>query len=203
MGGNSSPHYRTLHLSADAERRPEAKRRREEKNASGAQRKNGNRRKRREELTRYTTCLELLCHFYTVFSLPLQAGTTSRSTIGKIPLPTGKCCPLRLNPETDCGFRQQEIYYSVRTYLEPPGEAATQRFSPRRALEDLGQQSKPISNQQDLESYEGFCVESYVRDTIAQFCEIPAARGKFHLVHRSYRYPRKRTVMFPTLEAKA
>ena len=58
-----------------------------------------------------------------------------------------------------------------------------ERVTPRLALEDLGQRfgERPISSEQDLEIYERFGVENYVRDIIGALCNIPAARNEFGL----------------------
>jgi hypothetical protein len=50
-------------------------------------------------------------------------------------------------------------------------------------LEGLGRRFalRPISSEQDLESYERFAVEDYVRDIISELCKIPAAREEFGL----------------------
>ncbi|KAL5001751.1 hypothetical protein BDV10DRAFT_192049 [Aspergillus recurvatus] len=108
------------------------------------------------ERTRQTTFGELIRYCHDLFSRPLTAETPSRSTTGKIPPHTGKCCPLRLLPRTDFAARQQKLYRSVRNYLEPPGQAAARLFSPHLALEDLGQRfsKRTISSEQDLESYD-------------------------------------------------
>ncbi|KAK6810459.1 hypothetical protein RU639_013789 [Aspergillus parasiticus] len=135
------------------------------------------------ERTRPTTFLELLRLCHTLVSLSLRAEAPSRSTTGKIPAPTGKYCPLRLQHWEDCASRQQEIYRSVCAYLAPPGEAATQLFLSRIVLEGFGEEfnKRAISSEQDLESYERFGVENHVRDIIAQLCKIPAAREEFGL----------------------
>ncbi|RAQ79515.1 hypothetical protein COH21_012816 [Aspergillus flavus] len=168
MDSTSSPDYKALFL-REAERRKEAEER---------QRKAEEEREQEKEERR-----QLLRHCHILFSLPLRAASPSKSTTGKIPQPTGKYCPRRLLPWEDCSVRQQKIYRSVCTYLEPEGKAAEQRFSPRLALEDLGKRfdERPISSEQDLQSYERFGVENYVRDIIVALCKIPAARDEFGL----------------------
>ncbi|KAE8361555.1 hypothetical protein BDV27DRAFT_160604 [Aspergillus caelatus] len=173
MASGSSPDYKALYLRAEEDKRKaeEDKRKAEEERDQGRER------------TRPTTFLELLRLCHTLFSLSLRAEAPSRSTTGKIPPPTGKYCPLRLQHWEDCAARQQEIYRSVCAYLAPPGEAATQLFLSRIVLEGFGEEfnKRAISSEQDLESYERFGVENHVRDIIAQLCKIPAAREEFGL----------------------
>ncbi|KAL4983934.1 hypothetical protein BDW68DRAFT_190900 [Aspergillus falconensis] len=84
-----------------------------------------------------------------------QNSASSRSTTGSIHPPTGRYCPLRLLPWTDCAARQQEIYESVRRYLQPTEEDARQLFAPLIALEDH-------SSEQDLQTYEWLAVEDHL-----------------------------------------
>ncbi|KAB8227884.1 uncharacterized protein BDW43DRAFT_234143 [Aspergillus alliaceus] len=187
MASSSSPDYKTLFLKAEEERRRETDLRRqaeEERRREAELRVQAEEEREQEkERTRPTTFRELLHHCHTLFSLPLQAASPSQSTTGKIPPPTGKCCPLRLQPWKDCAARQQEVFRSVCTYLEPPGEAAAQLFPPRLELEGFGKRfnKRALSSEQDLESYERFGVEDHVHDIIAELCKIPAARDEFGL----------------------
>lgn len=50
-------------------------------------------------------------------------------------------------------------------------------------FEDFGRQvhERPISSEKDLENYERFGMENYVRDIIRELCKVPAARDEFHL----------------------
>ncbi|RAQ70219.1 hypothetical protein COH21_012731, partial [Aspergillus flavus] len=173
MDSSSSPDYKALYLRAEEDKRKaeENQKRAEEERDQGRER------------TRPTTFLELLRLCHSLFSLQLRVETSSRSTTGKIPPPTGKYCPLRLRHWEDCAARQQEVYRSICAYLETPGETAAQLFSPRLVLEDLGQRfgERAISSEQDLESYERFGVENYVHDIIAELCKNPAARNQFGL----------------------
>ncbi|GKZ25829.1 hypothetical protein AbraIFM66951_002830 [Aspergillus brasiliensis] len=180
MDSASSPDYKALYLRAEEERRRAEQ---GQKKAEEERRRAEEERDQGREQTRPTTFLELLRLCHTLFSLPLRVEAPSRSTTGKIPPPTGKNCPLRLQHWEDCATRQQEIYRSVCTYLAPPDETAAQLFSPRLALEDLGQRfsARAISSEQDLESYERFGVENYVHDIIAYLCKNPAAREEFGL----------------------
>lgn len=137
------------------------------------------------EQTRKTTFSQFIRHCHNLFSRPLRTEVPSRSTTGKIPAPTGKRCPLRLRPWADCESRQEEIYCSVYNHLEPPRQDAEQLFLSRFVLEGFGKElRRPISSEQDLESYERFGVENHVRDIIAALCEKRAARDEFHLSDR-------------------
>lgn len=51
------------------------------------------------------------------------------------------------------------------------------------ALEDTGRRfgRRPLSSEQDLESYERFAVEDHVHDVIAELCKIPEARQRLQL----------------------
>ncbi|KAL5050645.1 hypothetical protein BDW71DRAFT_194403 [Aspergillus fruticulosus] len=82
-------------------------------------------------------------------------------TLEDIHPPTGRYCPLRLLPWTDCAARQQEIYESVRRYLQPTEEDARQLFAPLVALEDH-------SSEQNLQTYEWLAVEDHVHEIIAE-----------------------------------
>ncbi|KAK2794471.1 hypothetical protein FQN50_009903 [Emmonsiellopsis sp. PD_5] len=187
MDSSSSPDYKALYLRAEEnQKRAEENQKRAEEERE--QEKEERRRAEEErdqgrERTRPTTFLELLRLCHTFFSLQLRAETPSRSTTGKIPPPTGKNCPLRLQHWEDCAARQQEIYRSVCAYLAPPDETAAQLFSSLLMLEGLGQRfgERAISSEQDLESYERFGVENYVHDIIAELCKNPAARDWFSL----------------------
>ncbi|KAB8240142.1 hypothetical protein BDV35DRAFT_398918 [Aspergillus flavus] len=201
MASNSSPDYKALFLreldlrrqAEDSQRKAEESQRKAEeereqekegrRRAEEEQRRAEEERDQRRDQTRQTTFGELIQLCHNLFSRSLRVEDPSRSTTGKIPPPTGKRCPLRLLPWTDCASRQQAVYRSVCKYLEPPGEAAEQLFSPRLVLEGFGQEfsKRPISSEQDLESYERFGVENYVRDIIAQLCKKPAARDEFRL----------------------
>ena len=86
MAANSSPDYKSLYLQ-EQERRKQAE-------DEGRQEKE--RREQAEERTRPTTFVEFLRHSHDLLSRPLRVETPSRSTTGKIPLPTGKYYPTRL-----------------------------------------------------------------------------------------------------------
>jgi hypothetical protein len=90
---------------------------------------------------------------------------------------------MRLLPWTNCDARQREIYESVCRYLEPTEEDARQLFTPLVALEDHGRRfaRRPISSEQDLETYERVAVEDHVHDIVAELCKIPDAREEFRL----------------------
>ena len=158
--------YKALYLQAEEEKRQEAELRR-----------------RAEQGIQRTTFKELVQHCHNLLSRPLRAEEPSRSTTGKIPVPTGKYCPLRLEHWTDCSARQRAVYDLVRDYLQPPGEDAPRLFSPLIALEDYGRRiaHRPISSEQDLETYERIAVEDHVQGIISELCKISDARDKFRL----------------------
>lgn len=173
MSGNSSPDYKALFLKAEEERKQEAELRRQAEE----------REKQERERNRPTTFKEFIRHCHDLIWRPLRAEAPSRSTTGTIPPPTGKYCPIRLRPWADCAARQREIYASVCRYLQPTDGDAPQLFAPLVELEGLGRRFalRPISSEQDLESYERFAVEDHVRDIISELCKIPAAREEFGL----------------------
>ncbi|KAL4925722.1 uncharacterized protein BDV17DRAFT_271186 [Aspergillus undulatus] len=173
MSGNSSPDYKALFLEAEEKR----------KQAEERQRQAEERERQERERNRPTTFGEFILYSHDLLWRPLRAEAPSRSTTGTIPPPTGKYCPIRLLPWTDCAARQQEIYESVCCYLQPTEEDARQLFTPLVALEDHGRRiaRRPISSEQDLESYERIAVEDHVHDIVAELCKIPNAREEFQL----------------------
>ncbi|KAJ5841399.1 hypothetical protein N7534_011229 [Penicillium rubens] len=172
MAANSSPDYKSLYLQ-EQERRKQAE-------DEGRQEKE--RREQAEERTRPTNFVEFLCHSHTLLSRPLRAEIPSRSTTGKVPLPTGKYCPTRLEHWTDCPAQLSELYRSVYNHLHTPG-GAPRLFSSLHMLEGLGLRlcRKPISCEQELEAYERFAVEEHVHDIVTELCKLPAARDEFGL----------------------
>ncbi|KAJ5726573.1 uncharacterized protein N7483_007930 [Penicillium malachiteum] len=159
MADNSSPDYKSLYLQAEE------------------------RRKQAEERNQQTSFTELLQHCHNILSRQLRVETPSRSTTGKIPLPTGKFCPTRLKHWADCPEQLLRIYRSVCQYLQPEPERAQRLFSSLPELEGFGRRfaRKPLSSEQDLEAYERFGVEEHVHDIIAELCKIPAACDEFGL----------------------
>ncbi|KAJ5129287.1 uncharacterized protein N7515_005326 [Penicillium bovifimosum] len=141
------------------------------------------RQKQVEELIRPTTFVEFLRHSHNLLSRPLRVETPSRSTTGKIPLPTGKYCPIRLEPWSGCSTELSELYRSVSGYLQLTPEGALRLFKSLDQLEGLGREYSitPISSERDLEAYERSAVETHVRDIISELCKIPAARDEFGL----------------------
>ncbi|EKV11283.1 hypothetical protein PDIG_51190 [Penicillium digitatum PHI26] len=179
--------YKALFLKAEEERRQEKtlreqaeEERRQEKTL---REKAEEERKQEQERNRQTTFEEFIQCCHNLLSKPLKAANTAQSTTGKIPPPTGKFCPLRLEPWTDCAIRQQEIYNLVCHYLKPWGKVAPRLFAPVIELEGLGHRfaRRPLSSEKDLESYECFAVEDHVHDIIAALCQIPEAREEFQL----------------------
>ncbi|KAL4767066.1 hypothetical protein BDW60DRAFT_164844 [Aspergillus nidulans var. acristatus] len=194
MSGDSSPDYKALFLKAEEERKQaeeERKRAEErERQAEERQRKEAElrrlaeeRERQQRERNRPTTFPEFIQHCHNLLWRPLRAQTPSRSTTGKIPAPIGKYCPLRLRPWTDCEDKQRQIYESVCRYLQPAGEDAPQLFASLVELEGLGRRfaRRPISSEQDLETYERLAVEDHVHDIVAELCKIPEAREEFRL----------------------
>ncbi|BCR98163.1 uncharacterized protein AKAW2_31480S [Aspergillus luchuensis] len=194
MENSSPPDYQALYLRAEEERQREAELRKQaeererqaeerQRQAEEHQQQAEQERDQEREQTRQTTFAELIryCHNYT--SLCLRVESPSRSTTGTVPAPKGKRCPLQLLPWTECTAIQQEIYHSVCTYLAPPGQPAAQVFPSRTVLKGFGEEFKKraISSEQDLQSYERFGVENYVRDIITELCRIRAAREEFQL----------------------
>jgi hypothetical protein len=166
MSGSSSPDYKALFLK-EAELRRQAE----------------ERERQQRERNRPTTFPEFIHHCHDLLWRPLRAQTPSRSTTGKIPAPIGKYCPIRLLPWTDCEEKQRKIYESVCRYLQPAGEEAQQLFASLVELEGLGRRfaRRPISSEQDLETYERLAVEDHVHEIIAELCKIPDAREEFRL----------------------
>ncbi|PYH80602.1 hypothetical protein BO82DRAFT_375443 [Aspergillus uvarum CBS 121591] len=158
---------------ADEERRKAEEGRRQEKIL----------REQAEARNRQTTFEEFIQYCHNLLSKPLKAGDPAQSTTGKIPSPTGKYCPLRLESWTDCVSKQQRVYNSVRQYLHPLGSEAPRLFSPCIVLEEYGQRfaARPITSEKDLEVYERFAVENHVFDIISALCKIPSAREEFGL----------------------
>ncbi|CAG8945137.1 unnamed protein product [Penicillium salamii] len=187
MSGSSSPDYKALfHKEASLRRQAEERERQEAELRRQAEEREGQEvelRRQAEERNRPTTFPEFIRHCHDLLWTPLRAQTPSRSTTGKIPAPIGKYCPVRLLPWTGCEARQQEIYRSVYRYLQPAGEDAPQLFTSLVALEDHGRRfaRRPISSEQDLETYERLAVEDYVHDIVAELCKIPEAREEFRL----------------------
>ncbi|QPH03960.1 hypothetical protein C2857_000505 [Epichloe festucae Fl1] len=166
MSGNGSEYYKELF--------EQEKRRREEAEEVA---------RRERHRNRPTAFVELLHQCHKLLSIPLKADDPSRSTTGSIPLPTGKYCPTRIKPWVDCPGLHQQIYDSVRRYLQPENGDIPRLFSSRIELEGLSRRitSHAISSEQGLEIYERFAVDNHVGDIIAELCKIPAAREEFRL----------------------
>lgn len=180
MSGSSSPDYKALFLK-ETELRRQAE---EGKKQAEEDKKQAEEQARQErERNRPTTFPEFIRHCHDLLWRPLRAQTPSRSTTGKIPAPIGKHCPLRLRTWTDCEDKQREIYESVCRYLQPIEGDARELFTSLVALEDHGRRftRRPISSEQDLETYERLAVEDHVHDIVAELCKIPEARDEFRL----------------------
>ncbi|PYH76427.1 hypothetical protein BO82DRAFT_296304 [Aspergillus uvarum CBS 121591] len=193
--------YKALFFKADEERKKadeerkkadeERKKADEERKKADEERKKADEERRQEKIlreqaetrNRQTTFEEFIQHCHNLLSKPLKAGDPAQSTTGKIPAPTGKYCPLRLEPWTECAVKQQEIYNLVCHYLKPLGKDAPRLFAPVIELEGLGHRfaRRLLSSEKDLESYERFAIEDHVHDIISALCEIPSAREEFGL----------------------
>jgi hypothetical protein len=142
MSRSSSPDYKTLFLKAEEERKQEAELRKQaeerQRQAEERERQAEERERQERERNRPTTFGEFIRHCHDLLWRPLRAEAPSRSTTGTIPSPTGKYCPIRLRPWTDCAVRQRKIYESVCRYLQPTEGYAPQLFTPLVALEDHG-----------------------------------------------------------------
>ncbi|CAG8882129.1 unnamed protein product [Penicillium nalgiovense] len=194
MSGNSPPNYKALFLKAEEERKQAEERERqaeerqrhaeeERKQAEEREKQAEERERQQRERNRPTTFPEFIRFCHDLLWRPLRAQTPSRSTTGKIPAPLGKHCPLRLRPWTDCEDKQREIYESVCRYLQPTEGDARELFTSLVALQDHGRRfaRRPISSEQDLETYERLAVEDHVHDIVAELCKIPEAREEFRL----------------------
>lgn len=125
--------------------------------------------------------MEFLRCCHNVLSRQLRVRTPSDSTTGEIPIPKGKHCPTRLERWVDCAVRQQDIYNSVRHYLQPQ-ENAPRLFPPQIVLDGLSEHFKgPMGAEYDLQTYERLAVEDHTRYIFLELCKIPAAREEFGL----------------------
>ncbi|KAJ5788385.1 hypothetical protein N7457_003375 [Penicillium paradoxum] len=173
MAANSSPDYKSLYLQ-EQERR---------KQAEDEARQEKEKREQAEARTRPTNFVEFLCHSHDLLSRPLRADTPSRSTTGKIPIPTGKYCPTRLEHWTDCPEQLSELYRSVYSYLQLAPGGPPHSFLSLHGLQELGRRlcHKPVSCEQELEAYERLAVEEHVHDIVTELCKLPAARDELCL----------------------
>ncbi|OAT10196.1 hypothetical protein BDBG_05866 [Blastomyces gilchristii SLH14081] len=194
MADNSSSDYRALFLQAEEGRRlaEEGRRLAEEgrKRAEEGHKLAEEGRKRAEEGRRLaeqrnlpTTFPEFIRACHTLLSIPLRVAASSRSTKGTIPQPKGKYCPTNLLQWADLPAKQQDIFTSVCNYLEPVRGAAPRHFPPHIALEELSRRisHRPLSSEQDLETYERLAVEDHIVDIIDELCKIPEAQKEFGL----------------------
>ncbi|KAJ5993179.1 hypothetical protein N7451_008903 [Penicillium sp. IBT 35674x] len=194
MDDNSPKDYRSLYLQAEERRKQEEERRKQaeerekqaeerEKQEAKGRRQAEDREKQANERNQQTSFTELLRHCHDIISCKLRVETPSRSTTGKIPAPTGKFCPSRLEHWADCPEQLLRIYQSVCQYLQLEPDQTHRLFSSLPELEGLGRRfaRKPLSSEQDLEAYERFGVEEHVHDIIAELCKIPAACAEFGL----------------------
>ncbi|KAJ5737408.1 uncharacterized protein N7483_002533 [Penicillium malachiteum] len=187
MADGSSTDYEALYR-REQERRKQAEEQRKEaeerrKEAEERRKEAEERRKEAEEHTRPLTFLELMRHGHNLLSRPLNVRSPSRSTTGKIPPPTGKYCPTRLEPWIECPNEQQEIYNAVCRYLQPAMEAPAQLPTSLDSLEKDARRfcHDPMNSERSVELYEQIAVECYVRDIVTELCKIDAARDEFGL----------------------
>ncbi|CAG8934968.1 unnamed protein product [Penicillium salamii] len=187
MAANSSPDYKSLYLQ-EQERRKQAEDegRQEKEKRKQAEDKGRQEREKREQAeadTRPTNFVEFLSHSHNLLCRPLRADTPSRSTTWKLPLPTEKYCPTRLEHWADCPQQLSELYRSVYSYLQLTPGGAPRLFSSLHGLQGWGRRlcRKPISCEQELEAYERFAVEEHVRDIVTELCKLPAARDELCL----------------------
>ncbi|KAJ5131213.1 uncharacterized protein N7515_007252 [Penicillium bovifimosum] len=192
MASNSSPDYKALfqqqsespRQSGEARKQAEEARQQAEEarqQAEEARQQAEEARKQAEDQVKRTTFVELLRHCHDLLSRLLQVGSLSSSTTGTIPLPKGKYCPTRLEQWVDCAAQQQDIYDSVRRYLQPE-ENPPRIFPSRERLKGhLISFPQLITSETDIQFYERIAVDSYVRAVIMELCKIPAAREEFGL----------------------
>ncbi|KAI1939937.1 hypothetical protein LOZ66_002371 [Ophidiomyces ophidiicola] len=134
------------------------------------------------EQHRQTSLEEFIQHCHNSLSRPLRPGNIGDSTKGTIPAATSKHCPLRLRPWTDCNAIQQEVYNSVRRYLQPDGRDAPQLFLSISHIESFAQRlSRLIRRERSIEYHERLAVEDHVGMIISELCRIPHARAEFGL----------------------
>ncbi|KAE8353204.1 hypothetical protein BDV28DRAFT_133535 [Aspergillus coremiiformis] len=197
MADSNSPDYKRLFLQAE-QRSKQAKERlkqaeerskQAEEKSKQAEKKSKQaeeRSKQAEEYVRRTTFMEFMRLCHNLLCRQVSVETPSRSTAGTIPPPTGKYCPLRLEPWIDCATRQQDIFNSVCSYLQPAEETRARLFAPLIALEEYARKlnSQPFSCEENVKLYERITVEDHVADIIAELCKIDAARDEFGLGDR-------------------
>lgn len=107
MADHNSPNYKDLYLKAEGKRKQEEKRR---KQAEEREKEAEEGRRQAEARNQQTTFTELLHHCHDLISRKLRAETPTRSTNGKIHLPTGKHCPTRLEHWDDCPEQLLRVY---------------------------------------------------------------------------------------------
>jgi hypothetical protein len=120
----------------------------------------------------------VLCH--KLFSEPLRVQTDrSLTNKGSITSPHGKKHPTYLRPWHDFPQLQQQYFDQAYSLLCPTESSPHKLFSPRAALEDLGDTlcRRPLASEKDLESYERFAVEEKVKDVMEQVMKMPEAQS--------------------------
>ena len=187
MADNNTLDYKSLFLQAEERQKQAEERQRQaeerEKQAEDERRQEKERREQAEERTRQTTFMELMRYSHNLLSRPLTVETPSRSTTGKIPRPTGKYCPTRLEYWNNCPTQLSQLYTSVCRYFVLGPRDTPRLFPPLLELEGLHQRliHTPLSSEQELERYEQFAVEDHVRDIVTELCKLRAACDEFSL----------------------
>ncbi|KAI4168243.1 MAG: hypothetical protein LQ343_006541 [Gyalolechia ehrenbergii] len=116
------------------------------------------------KLVRQTTLRELLefCHQYIDrrFVVETDPGKTTR---GSITDPTGKLCPLFLEPWEDFEEQQAAAFDTMESQLHPVDSDPVREFSPLLHIQNLGQSWKrTIASELDLVSFQNQMVENFV-----------------------------------------
>ncbi|KAI1974558.1 hypothetical protein LOZ51_005944 [Ophidiomyces ophidiicola] len=178
--------YKALFLREEEKRRRAEERERqaveEKRQAEERERQAEERERHEQERNQQTTFKEFVQNCHHLLSGSLSVGDTRDSTKGKIPIPTGKYCPLYLKKWTDCSSILQDIYNSVCHYLQPNHSDAPRLFIPISDLTRLAQRLEtPICSEKDLEYYERLAVADHVHMIISELCKIPQARDEFQL----------------------
>ncbi|KAJ5569585.1 uncharacterized protein N7459_009015 [Penicillium hispanicum] len=164
MDTHSSPDYKALFHQEREKRKQEEER-----------------RKHLEDRQKKTTLVEFLRYCHNVLSRPLRVRESSTSTKGEIPIPKGKHCPTRLKRWEGCAAQQQDIYNSLRRYLQPEQDAP-RLFPSKIVLDGLSEHFEgAMGSEYDLQTYERLAVEDHTRQILLELCKIPAAQKEFGL----------------------
>ncbi|KAI9731009.1 MAG: hypothetical protein M1834_005470 [Cirrosporium novae-zelandiae] len=152
--------------------------------AEESQRQAEESRRQAESKIQRTTFGEFLETCHVVLSNPLIVqDNRTFATKGTTTNPKGKYCPTHLRHWDDFPQAQQQLFDNVHELFHPSSEKPQRLFSPKLALEDLGQSlcRRPLASEGDLQSYERFAVEGKVTDVVSNLINIPHANEKFSL----------------------